>query len=119
MQVSFEDVANGSLIGLCGLQVDLHVALRVDDNGLALGRQHVGSVRQTAQIKLLEVHSLSPSQMLDQFYLFILDSLESAPFAWSRRFMTFIGLTTTGRCRTVSSRWRSAAIVWAEVLRGE
>ena len=45
VQVSFKDVADGELIRLGSCQVNLHVALRVDHNGLAFGRQHVRSVR--------------------------------------------------------------------------
>ena len=56
MQVSFEDVANSNLIRVRRLEVNLHVTLRIDHNGLALRCQHVGRMRQTAQIKLFEVH---------------------------------------------------------------
>ena len=47
VQVSLEDVANRDLILLRSLQIDLHIALRVDHNRLALRRQHVRCVRQT------------------------------------------------------------------------
>ena len=56
MQVSFEDVANRNVIRLGSIKINLYVPLRVDQNGLALGRKHVGCVGQTAQIELFEVH---------------------------------------------------------------
>ena len=68
MQVSFEDVANGNTIRLRGLQVNLHVTLRIDHNRFALGGQHVGGMRQTAQIKLFEVHRSPPLQTIRSFY---------------------------------------------------
>ena len=56
MQMSLEDVANGNLILLGGLQINFDVTLRIDHDGLTLRGEHVGCVRQTAQIELFEVH---------------------------------------------------------------
>jgi hypothetical protein len=44
MKMSFEDVANGNVVLLCGLQVNLYITLRIDYNSLSFGRQHVGRV---------------------------------------------------------------------------
>src|SRR5262249_28209528 len=56
MQMGFENVANSDTLFLGSLKINLHIALRIDHHGLALGCQHVGSMRQTAQIELLKVH---------------------------------------------------------------
>ena len=56
MQVSLEDVVNRDLICFRSFQINLHVALRIDDHGFAVGGQHVGRVGQTAQIKLFKIH---------------------------------------------------------------
>src|SRR5258708_21513662 len=51
-----ENVANNNYVLVRSLQVQLHVALGIDHYRFALRSQHVGSVRQTSKIKLLEIH---------------------------------------------------------------
>src|SRR6266481_3371219 len=63
MEVSLKDVANGNVIRFRSLQINLDVPLRIDHHGLAVGSQHVGRMRQTAQIKLLKVHCLPPPRL--------------------------------------------------------
>src|SRR5258708_11949219 len=54
--MSLENVANNNSVLVRSLQVQLHVALGIDHYRFALRSQHVGSVRQTSKIKLLEIH---------------------------------------------------------------
>ncbi len=56
VQVRFEDVADFEILLFGGLEINIDVALRVDDRCLALGADHVGGVRQTGQVELLKVH---------------------------------------------------------------
>jgi hypothetical protein len=58
MQMSFENVSDFDALGIRGLEVKINVPLRIDYHRLAPGSQQIGSVRETAQIKLFEVHSL-------------------------------------------------------------
>jgi hypothetical protein len=59
VQMSFENVANLDALSVRGLEVKINVPLRIDHYRLAPGRQQIGSVRETAQIKLFKVHSLA------------------------------------------------------------
>ena len=45
-------------------QVQLHIALRIHHDRFAFGSEQVGSVRQTSQIELFEVHRPTPQQRL-------------------------------------------------------
>ena len=56
VQVRFDDVSDLESLLLRFLYVDFHVALGVDHSRDALGTDHVRSVSQAGQIKLIEVH---------------------------------------------------------------
>ncbi len=56
VQMSFEDVANLQILFLRGFEIDLNIALRIDDDRFALGPEQVRGMGQTSQIKLFEVH---------------------------------------------------------------
>jgi hypothetical protein len=56
--MSFENVPNLDALDVRGLKVQINVPLGIDHHRLAPGRQQIGSVRETAQIKLFEIHSL-------------------------------------------------------------
>ena len=58
VKVSLEDVPNGDALCVRGIQVEVNVTLGIDHHPLALRRQQVGGVRQTAQIKLFKMHAL-------------------------------------------------------------
>ena len=55
------------LIGYGGVQINFHIALRIDHHGLAVGGEHVRGMRQTSQIKLFEIHR-SPARCWNRFY---------------------------------------------------
>jgi hypothetical protein len=56
MKVRFEDVPDGGVVFASRFQIDLHIALRVHHQSFPTRDQQVRSMRQTAQIELLEVH---------------------------------------------------------------
>jgi hypothetical protein len=62
VQMSLEDVADGEALVRSGLQIQLDIALGIDHYGFAFRSQQVGSVRQTTQIKLFEIHERSPQR---------------------------------------------------------
>ena len=47
VQVSFEDVADFQILLFGGFQINVDIALRIDNCGLAFGADHVGGVRET------------------------------------------------------------------------
>jgi hypothetical protein len=57
VQMSFKDVANLGVVFFRGFQIDVYVPLRINHDSFTLRCQYVGSVRQTAQVKLFEIHS--------------------------------------------------------------
>jgi hypothetical protein len=60
MQVSFKDVPDAEILIGGGFQVEINVALGINDNGLAFGAEQIGSVRETSQKDLLEVDGAPP-----------------------------------------------------------
>ena len=56
MQVSLDDIRDAQVVFARGFQVDLDVALRIDDHRDAFGAGHIRSMRQTTEIELFEVH---------------------------------------------------------------
>src|SRR5215813_8982804 len=61
VEVSFENVADPKALLFRRLQIDIDITLRVDDRSFAVGADHVGRVRQTAQVELFEIHSNHPT----------------------------------------------------------
>ena len=66
MQVRFENMPDGDPVLAGGIQIKLHIALRIHHDRLAFRSQHVGSMRQTSQVKLFEVHRASPLRSAPQ-----------------------------------------------------
>ena len=56
VEMAFENVADGHAVIGGGFQIEFDVTLRIDDDGFAFGSEHVGSMGQTAEIELFEVH---------------------------------------------------------------
>lgn len=63
VQVRFKNVADGNAMLSGGFQVDVNISLEINDDCLTLGYHHVGSVCETAKIKLFEVRR-SPSELI-------------------------------------------------------
>src|SRR5215469_9010937 len=59
VQVRFKNVADPQLVLPRRLKIDLYIALRIDDNSLALRSKQVGRMRQAAEIELLNVHRMA------------------------------------------------------------
>jgi len=65
MNVSFDDVFDLHVFGRCRVEVDVHVALGIDDGCHALRRNHIRGVGQAAQIESLHLyrfHAFSPGK---------------------------------------------------------
>jgi len=60
VQVSFKNVANAEILIGGGLQVEINVALGINDHGFAFGAEQVRSVRETSEEDLLEVDGAPP-----------------------------------------------------------
>jgi hypothetical protein len=58
VKMSLDDVFNLEMLRGGFSDVFIDIALRIDDNSLAVGADEIRRVRKTAEIKLLEVHSL-------------------------------------------------------------
>jgi hypothetical protein len=56
VKMRLKDVTNADVLFFRGLEINIYVALWVDDDRLAFRGQHVRCVGQTAQVKLLEIH---------------------------------------------------------------
>src|SRR5712671_3878610 len=56
VEMRFKNVADFQAMLVRGLQIDFHVALRVHNSRFAFRAQHVRSMRQASQIKLLKIH---------------------------------------------------------------
>src|SRR5579862_4785578 len=56
MQMRFKNMPDCQPLLLGRLKVNVYVALRIDDRSFALGADHVGSMSQASQIKLLKIH---------------------------------------------------------------
>src|ERR1700722_11995684 len=54
--MGFKDMKDLRSVIFRRFQVPIHVSLRIDHDGFALRRRHIGSVRQTTQVELFEVH---------------------------------------------------------------
>src|SRR5262245_14233497 len=67
MDVSLDDVFDLPPFAGCRLEVDVDIALGIDDSREAIGPDHVGGVGQTAQIESLDLyrfHAYSPIHSL-------------------------------------------------------
>src|SRR6266568_4314802 len=60
VQVTLKNVPDGDSVISSGLQVQLDVALRIDYHRFTFRSQEVGSMRQTSQIELFEIHGSPP-----------------------------------------------------------
>ena len=60
VQMALKNVPDGDAMVRSSFQVQLHIPLRIDDDGFAFRGQQVGSVRQTSQIELFEIHRSPP-----------------------------------------------------------
>jgi hypothetical protein len=60
VQMGFEDVTDRGAVFLSSFQVNVHIPLRINHGGLALRREQVRSMCQTAQVKLFEIHDSPP-----------------------------------------------------------
>src|SRR5262247_614529 len=56
MAVRLNNVFDGEAVRLGFFKVDIDIPLRIDDRGFGPGSDQVGSVRETSQIKLSEIH---------------------------------------------------------------
>ena len=63
VQVGLEDVTDADALLLRRLQVNLDIALRIDDHRLAFGGQQVRGMGQASQVELLKVHGYSRAQI--------------------------------------------------------
>jgi hypothetical protein len=62
MEMSFEDMFDGKTMVGRRLQINLDVALRIDDGCFAFGADEVRGMSKTTEVKLFEVHGrISPS----------------------------------------------------------
>src|SRR5260221_14227247 len=57
VQMSFEDVPDFKILLASRLQIDVHIALRINHRRLALGSNHVRSMRQTGEEELFKIHT--------------------------------------------------------------
>src|SRR5262245_26045277 len=60
VKVRLENVTNFEAILLCCSQIDVYIPLRIYHQRLPFGSDHVGGVRQTSQVELFKIHSLTP-----------------------------------------------------------
>ena len=67
MEVSLDNVFDLPILAGCRFEVDIHIALGIDDGCDALRRNHVRGVGQAAQIESLHLyrfHAVSPGQIV-------------------------------------------------------
>src|SRR6185369_1130326 len=57
MQVGLKNVADDKPVFFGGLEIKIHVALRINHDRFTLRPEHVRSVGQATQIKLFEIHA--------------------------------------------------------------
>src|SRR5262245_50386191 len=69
VQMRLDHISDLQPFGFGFVDVLLHVALRIDDRRFAPGADQIRSMRQTSQIKLLEVHK-TPSLVKSEFPIF-------------------------------------------------
>ena len=60
VQVGFKNVADFKFLLFCGLQVNIDVALGINDGCFTFRTQQVGGVRQTTEVELFEIHNRPP-----------------------------------------------------------
>ena len=63
VQMSFEDVSDSKILLFGRLQIDVHIALRINYRRLALRSDHVRSMGQTGQVELFKIHIATPGQV--------------------------------------------------------
>src|SRR5262249_6617085 len=80
MQMSFNDVLDGEIIGRCFLDVLVDIALGIDNHGFTFRADEIGGMGQAGEIELFEVHDRVPGLIsvlgVRPFLFFVLGSLD-------------------------------------------